>query len=153
MKQVYYVSEAGLNKLKEEQAHRMTVVRKHISEAIGSAKEQGDLSENFEYQDAKERQAENETRLIELNEMIARAVVVSSETGGSEIRIGTTFKTEINGTEKMFELVGATESDPMAGKISHESPIGMAFLGKAVGDEVSVAVPSGTMTYKIVSIQ
>lgn len=151
-KNVYYVSQEGLDKLNEELEYRSTTLRKQISDAIGTAKEQGDLSENFEYQDSKERQAVNEARIIELNDTIARTVVIESEKGGTEIRIGSTFEAEMNGVKKTYSIVGQTESDPMAGKISHESPLGNAFMGHKPGDTIEVTAPAGKISYKIISL-
>ncbi len=154
MNQVNYISAEGLEKLKEELEYRKTALRKQISNEIAVAKEQGDLSENFEYQDAKERQGSNEVRIGQLEQEILNSVVVESKSGETEISLGSTFKVEIDdGKTQSFELVGSTEADPMQGKISNESPIGNAFLGKKVGDIVEVDVPSGTKQYKILSIE
>lgn len=152
MKNVYYVSKEGLDKLNEELERRKTVLRKKITEAIGTAKDQGDLSENFEYHDAKDRQAVNESRIIELNDTIAKTVIIQVETGGTEIQIGTTFEAEIGSVKKTFSIVGETESDPMSGKISHESPLGNAFMGHGVGDVIEIETPAGKMSYKIISL-
>lgn len=150
--EVYYVTAEGLELLKQELDKRSNITRKEISDAIGTAKEQGDLSENFEYQDAKERQAKNEARIIQIKDIMARAVVMASGAGGDTIAMGSKFIVKIGELEKEFMLVGSTESDPMAGRISHESPLGKAFLGKKPGDSVEIEVPSGTMTYEIVKI-
>ena len=153
MKNTYYVSIEGLQKLKGELAERETTLRKQIGDAIGTAKDQGDLSENFEYQDAKERQVTNETRIIELKDMIAKSVVVEAKAGATEIMIGSTFDVEIGGMQKTFSIVGETESDPLAGKISHESPLGDAFMGHSAGDTVEVDAPAGKIAYKIISLK
>jgi transcription elongation factor GreA len=149
--EVYYVTAEGLEGLAVELEERSKVTRKQIADDIGTAKDQGDLSENFEYQDAKERQAKNEARIIHLRDIMARAVVMQK--GGTDvISMGSTFIVKMGEMERTFMLVGATESDPMAGRISHESPLGKAFLGKKPGDSVEIEVPSGTMTYEIVKI-
>ena len=152
MSEITYVSEEGLAKLKEELGNCKTIMRPEITARIGAAKELGDLSENFEYHVAKDDQALNESRIADLEEMIRNAKIVEKKIGGT-IGLGSTFTVKIGGTEKVFQMVGATEADPMAGKISNESPIGLAFLGKESGDNVSVAVPSGTVDYKIVSVE
>ena len=150
--QVYYVSPEGLEVLEGELKERSTTLRKEIAEKIGVAKDQGDLSENFEYQDAKERQAANETRIIKLRDMLTRVKLIEKSTG-DDIQLGSTFvATLADGTEKNFEIVGATETDPMAGKISNDSPIGKAFIGQALGATVDVETPSGTISYIIKSI-
>ena len=153
MTDVNYISAEGLQRLKEEVLHRKNVLRKEISEAIGVAKEQGDLSENFEYQDAKERQGTNEVKIANLEHKILNSVIVEAKSGGSNVTVGNRFTVELeNGEQKSFEMSGSTESDPLVGKISNESPIGNAFLGAAVGETVKVEVPSGTKIYKIISI-
>lgn len=153
MNKVNYISKEGLKKLKEELEYRKNILRKKISEEIGVAKEQGDLSENFEYQDAKERQGTNEVRIANLETEIINSIVVESKSGGSDIALGTVFTVEIDGEQKTFEIVGSTEADPIAGKISNDSPLGNAFLGKSVGDMVEIKVPAGTKQYKIISIE
>jgi transcription elongation factor GreA len=150
--EVYYMTAEGLELMKEELDKREQVTRKDITQAIAEAKEQGDLSENFEYQDAKERQAKNEARIIQIRDIMARAVIMESGKGGDTIAMGSTFLVKIGEVEKEFMLVGPTESDPMAGRISHESPLGKAFLGKKAGEKVEIEVPSGTMTYEIVKM-
>lgn len=151
----HYISPEGLQKLKDELADRQNRIRKEITEKISIAKEQGDLSENFEYSNAKEMQAMNETRIGELEEMLKNAVIIQSQGGGSTISLGASFKVKLgDGSEKVFTIVGSTESDPMAGKISNESPLGQAFLGQAAGDVVQVPLPTGQkVSYKIVSIE
>ncbi|MBU1126158.1 MAG: transcription elongation factor GreA [Patescibacteria group bacterium] len=154
MNNANYISEEGLQKIKEELEYRKTVLRKQISGEIAVAKEQGDLSENFEYQDAKERQGTNEVRISQLEQEIFNSVVVETKSGETDVSLGASFKVELeDGTTKTFEIVGSTEADPMQGKISNESPIGNAFLGKQVGDVVEVKVPSGDKHYKILSIE
>lgn len=148
-----YISQEGLDAMKEELEKRKKVTRREIAENIASAKELGDLSENFEYQEAKERQALNEARVIQLEAQILDAVIVEQTTGSDMIGLGVTFIVEINGDQKTFSMVGSTEADPISGKISNESPIGRAFLGKKAGEEVEIEVPSGVMSYKIVEIQ
>lgn len=136
----------------EELETRKTTTRRDIAEKIGAAKELGDLSENFEYQEAKEEQGSNEVRISELESMIKDSVLVEQQKGGDTITLGTTFTAEVGGLKKTFQIVGSNEASPLEGKISNESPIGQAFIGHGVGDKVSVAVPSGTMVYKIIDI-
>lgn len=152
MNDVTYISEEGLQTLKEELIHRKTTVRKEIAARISAAKELGDLSENFEYHQAKEDQGMNESRVVELEDMIRGAVIVKDKTGGT-ISLGSRFVVLQNGQERTFQMVGATEANPMAGKISNDSPIGQAFLGRGEGDEVNVNVPSGAVTYKILKVE
>ncbi|OGL61780.1 hypothetical protein A3E97_01930 [Candidatus Uhrbacteria bacterium RIFCSPHIGHO2_12_FULL_47_12] len=148
-----YLSKQGLEDLKAEHAKRITQIRKEIAEKISAAKELGDLSENFEYHEAKEQQGLNESRVVQLADMIRDAVIVNESTGGTSLGLGTTFVVEVNGAQKTYSLVGSNESDPMSGKISNESPIGLAFMGHEVGDLIEIQTPGGAMTYKIISIK
>lgn len=148
-----YISQKGLEELKAEMADRKTAMRRTIAEEISEAKELGDLSENFEYQDAKERQGLNEARIVQLESMIHDAVIVDSTQGGEQITLGSTFTVECNGVEQTYSMVGSTEADPLSGKISNESPIGIAFIGQKAGDEVVVDAPSGKIVYKILRIK
>ncbi len=148
-----YISKEGLEDLKKEFEKRKTTERKKITEQIAAAKELGDLSENFEYHEAKEQQGLNESRILQLEAMILDSVIVEETRGSEAVTLGVTFKVEINGAEKTYSMVGSSEADPLKGKISNESPIGKAFMGAKVGDMIEVEVPSGTMTYKIVGIE
>ncbi len=148
-----YISAEGLEQLKQEYEDRRTRVRTEIAEKISAAKELGDLSENFEYQEAKEQQAQNEMRLVDLEAMIKDAVLVEQQKGGASITLGSRFTVEADGKKRSFEMVGSSEADPLNGKISNESPIGMAFIGRAEGEKVEVTVPSGTTVYKILRLE
>jgi transcription elongation factor GreA len=148
-----YISADGLQKLKDELEWRKTTVRREIAEKIGAAMELGDLSENFEYAEAKEEQGTNEVRISNLESMIKDSIIIEQQSGGDTIELGTTFTAEANGMRKTMQIVGSNEAKPLDGKISNESPIGQAFIGHKVGEEVSVAVPSGTMVYQILEIK
>jgi transcription elongation factor GreA len=149
---VTYTSASGLESMKEELQNRIKIQRPEIAQKISDAKEMGDLSENFAYHEAKEQQAQNEMRIVQLQEMIVNAVVVEEKRGG-KIGLGSTFVAEVKGIKKTFEIVGENEADPMSGKISNVSPIGSAFMGASVGETVEIEVPSGTMTYKIIEVK
>ena len=148
-----YISPEGLAELKAELQERKTVTRREIADKIGQAKELGDLSENFEYHDAKNLQGENESRIIHIENLLRNIVVIEKKTGATCVSIGTGFKVEVNGTTKTFYIVGASEADPLSGKISNESPLGNKFLGSCVGDKVDMETPSGVMTYTVKSIE
>lgn len=149
-----YISAEGLEDLEKELETRKKKTRGEISERIASAKELGDLSENFEYHEAKEQQAQNESRIMELESMTKDAEVVKQTSGGNVIGLGTSFIVELPDKKtKTFEIVGSNDADPLAGKISNESPIGQAFIGRGVGESVEVTVPSGVMKYKIKKIK
>ncbi|HBP00312.1 MAG: Transcription elongation factor GreA [Candidatus Uhrbacteria bacterium GW2011_GWF2_41_16] len=148
-----YISSQGLEDMKKEWENRKMKIRKEIASKIEAAKELGDLSENFEYHEAKEQQALNETRIAQLDDMLKDYVVIEEKRGGLFISLGCTFIVEYNGKQKTFEIVGSNEANPLEGKISNESPLGQAFLGHAVGTFVEVTVPFGVMQYKIIEIK
>ncbi len=147
-----YLSSTALLELKKELERRIKVLRPEISQKIGDAKEMGDLSENFAYHEAREQQALNETRIINIHDMLVNAVVVDEKKGG-QIGVGSSFKARLGKLERAFEIVGENEANPIEGKISNMSPIGNAFLGHSVGDFVEVSAPSGKMEYEILSIE
>lgn len=147
-----YLSSAALADLKKELENRIKVLRPEIAQKIGDAKEMGDLSENFAYHEAREQQALNETRIIDIQDMLVNAVVVDEKKGG-QIGVGSRFKARTGKLERAFEIVGENEANPMEGKISNVSPIGNAFLGHSVGDVVEVTTPAGKMEYEILSIE
>lgn len=147
-----YLSTEAREEMKKELEWRKKTERREIAEKILHAKEMGDLSENFEYQTAKEEQALNETRIVELEDILSDVVIVEDATGAKEIGLGTTFIVETEGKKKTFSLVGSNEANPLEGKISNESPIGLAFLGAKPGEMIEFQAPSGTVSYKIVEI-
>lgn len=149
---VTYTSAAGLQHMKDELENRIKVLRPDIAQKISDAKEMGDLSENFAYHEAKEQQAQNETRIVQLQEMIVNAVVVEGKSGG-KIGLGSKFDAEVKGMKKSFEIVGENEADPMNGKISNVSPLGSAFMGSVAGDSVDIETPAGSVTYKILDVK
>jgi transcription elongation factor GreA len=147
-----YLSAEALEQMQVELEHRKKIIRREISEKILHAKEMGDLSENFEYQTAKEEQSLNETRIMEIESMLYDVILVESSQGASSIALGTTFIVETEGKKKTYSLVGSNEANPLEGKISNESPIGMAFLSHKKGDKVTFEAPSGMIKYTIVDI-
>lgn len=147
-----YLSAEALEQMKQELEHRRKTLRKEIAEKILHAKEMGDLSENFEYQTAKDEQAENESKVMELESKIMDAVIIEQTTGASEIALGTSFIVKLEEKEITFSLVGSSEADPLKGKISNESPIGAAFMGAKAGEDVAVETPAGTKMYHVVKI-
>lgn len=147
------VTKDGLKKLQEELEERKAAVRQRIALAIKEAKEQGDLSENAEYSEAKHEQSENESRIAELEASLKEAVVARHNNKSSGVQIGSVVKTLLRGREMAFTIVGSNEVDPSAGKISHESPLGKAFLNKEKGSRVSVETPAGNMEYDILEVE
>jgi len=147
-KKDFYVSKAGIVKLQEELADLKNVQRKKIAAALKEAKEFGDLSENASWDDAKERQAFIEGRIAEIEHILQNAVEIEVSNGDTVV-IGSTVHVELEEGNQEFQIVGSTEADPEQGKISNESPIGKALIGKKPGDEVEVQVPAGAILYKI----
>jgi len=118
------------------------------------AKEQGDLSENAEYAEAKSQQRENESRIIQLENIIRTSKVMDKKNGTKAVSFGSIIDVECKGKKMSFEIIGSNESDPTQGKISNESPIGKAFIGKRKGDKAQVILPNGKkIEYKIISIK
>ena len=154
-KQVKLTAE-GLEKLKAELEDLKVNGRKEIAAKIQEARGYGDLSENSEYDAAKEAQAAMEKRIIEIDNIIKNAVVITGDETPSDV-VSITAKVLVHDCEfdedEEFTIVGSTESDPLSNKISDESPIGMALLGKKIGDTVTVETPGGTVQYKILDIQ
>ena len=147
-----YLTAAGLDKLKAEltdltENQRPTVI-KRIKEALAH----GDLSENSEYDDAKNEQAFIEGRISELERLLQNATIVQKGSTDGTVSLGSTVKVKHNGDQSTFTIVGHAEADPTNGMISNESPIGQALLGKAKGEEVTVETPRGSTKYAIVSV-
>ena len=146
----------GIKKLEEELEYLKTVRRKEITEKIKVALGYGDLSENSEYDEAKNDQAFNEGRIIQLENMLKNAVVVDeSEIQTDKVSVGSIVRVmdyEFD-EEVEYAIVGSAEADPMNFKISNESPVGSALLGKKVGDVVEVTVPSGVSKFEILEIR
>ena len=148
-----FLTPEGLKKLKEELEMRKTEMRQKIAEIIKEAKEQGDLSENAEYTEAKRQQADNERRIMELENQIRTSEVANFVKGSKVVQMGSKVKIKFNGEEQIFEIVGSNEADPLSWKISNESPIGRALLGKKAGDKIKAATPSGEKEYKIIEVK
>ena len=147
---------AGLKKL-EDELHELKVVRrKEVAEKIKEAREQGDLSENAEYDAAKDEQRDIEARIEELEAILKNAeVVVEDEADTERINLGCkvlVYDEEFD-EEVEFKIVGSTEANSLQGKISNESPLGKALIGAKVGDKVSVEAPAGMMEYKVLKIE
>lgn len=149
----YYVTAERLEELKKELEVLKTERRTDVSERLRHAKEFGDLSENSEYTEAREEQSAVETRIAEIEDMLKQASLIKKGAGGDTVHIGSTVTVEKDGKEKAYMIVGSEESKPEENKISNESPLGAAFLGKKVGDSVSVTAPSGQVVYKITRIE
>lgn len=148
-----FVTEEGLKKIKDELENRKTAIRQSIANAIKEAKEQGDLSENAEYSEAKRQQAENEARIAELEFMLKEVKVASYDKGSSVVQMGSKVAVKFNGSEMQFMIVGSNEVNPSEMKISNESPMGRAFMGKNKGEKVEVDTPGGKVQYTILDVK
>lgn len=149
-----YFSKEGLEKLKSELDNRTSVLRPEIAQRIKEAKEQGDLSENAEFDAAKEAQSINEGRIEEIHKILENVVVIPDGGHASGIvNVGSTVKAESGGKSLKFTIVGVTESNPTDGFISNESPLGKAFLGHKKGDLIEVRTPRGISQYKILEVK
>jgi len=148
----YATTKAGLEKLKAELNELKSVRRLEIADRIAKAKEHGDLSENAEYHDAKDAMAFLEGRVSELSDFITKAVV-TEPTSTEFVNIGCRVRCEAGGKPKEYHIVGPKESEPSAGKISNDSPLGIALLGRKMSEEFEYALPSGVKVhYKITDI-
>jgi transcription elongation factor GreA len=150
------VSQEGYNKLEADLDYLKTIKRTEIAEKIKVALGYGDLSENSEYDEAKSAQAENEDKIAELENKIRHAKIIDeSEINTKNVQVGNIVKlyNDMMKQEVVFTIVGPTEVDLAENKISNESPIGSALMGKKKGEEVEIQVPAGVMKYKILDIK
>lgn len=147
------ISQEGYDKLKDEMDFLATTRRKEIAERIERAKELGDLSENAEYSEAKDAQALNEGRILELANTLKNVTVVNSGSSSEEVSMGSKVTVKSDNGEKQYTIVSFNEADPLNGKISNESPLGVAFLHHNKGDQVEVETPRGVVKYKILKIE
>ena len=147
-----YISKDGLEKLRQELDEMVNVRRAEVAQRIHDAKEHGDLTENAEYEDAKNEQAFVEGRIQLVEALIKNATLIDEHTSNDHVQIGSTVSVESGDGPETFTIVGSTEAKPTEGRISNESPVGRALLGKKKGENVTVQVPAGDLDYKIVSI-
>ena len=150
------LTQEGYENLEEELDYLKNVKRREVAKRIKTARDFGDISENSEYDDAKNEQAFIEGRIKEIENMLQNARIINEDEVSDEtVNVGTTVKLRDNETEDEFSytIVGAAEANPLKGKISNESPIGKAILGHQVGDKVEVETPSGRLSYEILLIQ
>lgn len=148
----HYISPEGLEQLKKE-LENLKIKRQEIALRLEEAKALGDLSENQEYAAAKEAQAFNEGKIVELEQLLREAVVIDKSWRATSVQIGSTIEVRANGKDQVFTIVGSEESNPSSGKISNESPLGRAFLGHKEGEAVEAETPGGRVRYKILAIK
>lgn len=145
----YKLSQARLDKIKKDLEYLQTVREKEVAELIKEARSFGDLSENSEYDEAKNEQAKLYSQIAELQDLVDNAEVIEVTVDGDSIGMGSKVVLREKGTteDERYEIVGSQESDPRIGRISEDSPIGRALIGKHAGDEVSMETPSGDVLY------
>ncbi len=153
--QPIYVTRDGLKKLEEELEHLRTVKRAQVAQRLHDAMGEGDIDENAEYDDAKNEQSFVEGRILTLEGMIKNAVIIQAEgKRRDQVALGSTITVSEDGGEpETYHLVGSAEADPRQGRISNESPLGRALLGKRVGEKVTISAPAGTLSFQILSIR
>lgn len=147
-----YITKTGLEKLRQD-LEELKKKRADIVERIKTAKELGDLRENAEYSEARDAQAFNEAKILELEDMLKNMEVVENKNRSDTVVIGSIITAESQGKVQDFELVGASEAKPLEGKISVESPLGQAFMGRKKNEEIIVKVPKGDIRYKVLKIK
>ncbi len=150
MKKLFHLTQSGIDELKSE-LEALKVRRVGTAEAIKIARELGDLAENAEYQSARQEQERNDGRIDEIEHILANVEVIKAGKGKS-VSLGSTVTLKGPKKDLTLQVVGTIEADPLAQKISDESPIGKALLGKKEGDEVEIVLPAGANTYRIAAI-
>jgi transcription elongation factor GreA len=152
----YKMSQERLDELKKELIYLKTVREKEVADQIKEARSFGDLSENSEYDEAKNEQGKLYSRIVELGNILAHAIVIDEDDLTTDaVGIGSRVMVEAmdSGSKGSYQIVGSQEADPMNGRISEESPFGQALLGKRCGEEVLVSAPAGTIHYRVIEIQ
>lgn len=153
MAKKYLLTPEGLAKLNEELKFLINDKRKEVIERIREAAAHGDLSENADYAQAREEQSFIEGRIQEIEDMIKNAEIITTATQHHTVTIGSTVVVKVNGNEKKYTIVGSNEANPGAGRISNESLVGKALLGRKIGEKIAVAAPAGSVDYEVVGIE
>ncbi|KKU94058.1 MAG: Transcription elongation factor GreA [Candidatus Jorgensenbacteria bacterium GW2011_GWA1_48_13] len=151
--EITYLSQEKYDELQNELGQLKKEGRQAVAKRLKHAKELGDLSENAEYQEAREEQSRLEKKISEIEELLRAASIIKKSSGTATVRIGSRVKLEKNGDTFTYNIVGSNEARPTGGMISNESPVGRALLGHKAGDTVSVQTAAGLNTYKIVAIE
>lgn len=153
MSKKYLLTTVGLQKLQEELKVLISDKRKEVIERIREAAAHGDLSENADYAQAREEQSFIEGRISEIEEIIKNAEIITQNSHGTTVTIGSTVTIKASGQEKKYLIVGSNEANPKEGKISNESLVGKALLGKKTGNKFKIATPAGEIDYEILTIE
>ncbi len=146
------LTQNGLDALKNELNELLTVKRPFLVDRLSNARAQGDLSENSDYQNAKEELGFLEGRIDELTDVIKNAKIVKDSGNSNLVGMGTKVTVRVNGVKSTFEIVGEWEADMLKKKISHASPLGSALVGKKVGEKIEVEAPVGKILYEVIAI-
>jgi len=151
MNKKFNLTQTGIDELTNE-LEQLIAERGPVAEKIKTAREFGDLAENAEYQTARQEQEKLETRISEVEHILQNVAVIKKPKGDSKVQLGSTVQLKDGSKARELQVVGTVEADPLNGKISDESPIGQALLGKKLGDEVEIKTPAETTVYKITEI-
>lgn len=151
MNKVYQITESGQREL-ERELEELKSRRGEIADKIAAARDFGDLSENAEYDAAREAQGLLETRITEIETILQNASIIQAGSS-STVVLGSTVELEANGKTVVYTVVGPVEADPLEGKVSNESPIGQALMGRAVGDTVTISTPKGELAYTVTALR
>jgi transcription elongation factor GreA len=152
MKKQFHLTQQGVDELKKE-LDELIALRSEIAGRIKTAREFGDLGENMEYSAARQDQERNESRISEIEHILANVQVITAPKSDGKVVLGSTVKLKSDaGKQKQFQVVGTVEADPLSGKISDESPIGHALMGKKPGEKIEIKLPAEIIFYTIVEI-
>lgn len=151
MNKIYHLTPEGKAEL-ETELTSLKARRGEIADKIAEARDFGDLSENAEYDSAREEQALTESRIAEIEDILSNAEIIKASAGSDSVQVGSRVELTVNRKKVVYVIVGPVEADPVEGKISNESPIGQALLGKKVGDTVTIETPKGSVSYNITAI-
>ena len=153
MSKKYLLTAEGLQKLQAELKTLINEKRPEVIERIREAASHGDLSENADYSQAREEQSFIEGRVQEIEDIIKNAEIITTNSHGNTVTIGSTVTVKVSGQERKYAIVGSNEANPKEGKISNESLVGKAVLGRKAGEKFKVTTPAGEMDYEIISIE
>lgn len=150
MKKLFQITDAGKKELEAELAE-LKSRRGAIADKIAEARDYGDLSENAEYDSACEEQGLVESRIAEIEDVLLNAEIITA-TRSSSVKLGSKVELKTGSKTVTYHVVGPVEADPLAGRISNESPIGLALMGKKIGDTATITTPKGSIEYKVVKV-
>lgn len=150
MKKLFQITDAGKKEL-EAELTELKSRRGAIADKIAEARDYGDLSENAEYDSAREEQGLVESRIAEIEDVLLNAEIITA-TRSSSVKLGSKVELKTGKKTVMYHVVGPVEADPLAGKISNESPIGLALMGKKIGDKATITTPKGEISYEVVKV-